>query len=189
MRRFMILTASTVALTVAGAGIAAAQDKAAPAQPMTPTSPGAGAIKKDESLETDPGMTERRTTVPVPDASRAADTAANRSYLDNAEARRGAEIAGGLSADSLIGANVMNASGKEIGEIQDLVIGSDNKINEAIVEVGGFLGIGAKFVAVEIAQLKPSGQKNGYVTALTAEELETRAQYEKKSGSWIQLYN
>lgn len=82
MRKFLVLTASTLALLVGGAGIAAAQDKAAPARPLTPTSPGAGAIKKDESLKTDPGMTEHRTTVPIPDSSRAADTAGYRSYLE-----------------------------------------------------------------------------------------------------------
>jgi hypothetical protein len=189
MRRFSILTASTVALAIAGAGVAAAQDKAAPARPLTPTSPGAGAIMKDESLKTDSGMTEHRTTVPVPDSSRAADTAGSRSYLDSKAGQSGASIAGGLSAEALIGADVLNASGEEIGEVQDLVIGSDNTVDKAIVEVGGFLGVGSKFVAVEIAQLKPDGRKKGFVTAMTEEELKSRAQYEKKAGSWVQRYN
>lgn len=189
MRKFLILTASTVALTVAGAGFAAAQDKAAPARPLTPTSPGAGAIKKDDSLKTDSGMSEHRTTVPLPDSARAADTAGYRSYLESKAGRSGASIAGGLSAESLIGADVMNASGDEIGEVQDLVIDSDNKVDKAIVEVGGFLGVGSKFVAVEIAQLKPGAKKKGFVTAMTEEELKARAQYEKKAGSWVQRYN
>lgn len=189
MRKLLILAASTMALTVAGAGIATAQDKAAPARPLTPTSPGAGAIKKGKPLDAGSDMTERRTTVPIPDSSRAADTAGYRSYLESKAGQRGASIAGGLSAESLIGAEVLNASGKEIGEVQDLVIDSDNKVDKAIVEVGGILGLGSKFVAVEIAQLKPEGKKKGFVTAMTEEELKSRAQYEKKAGAWVQRYN
>ena len=188
MRKFLIMTASTLALSIAGAGIAAAADEAAPARPLTPTSPGAGAIKKDDALKTDPGMDERRATVPIPDSARSADTAGFRSYKDS-NGKTDASIAGGVSADALIGAEVMDPSGNEIGEVQDLIIGNDNKIEKAIVEVGGFLGVGSKTVAVEIAQLKPTGKKKGYITAMTKEELKTRTEFEKKSGSWVERYN
>lgn len=188
MRKFLILTASTVALSVASAGFAAADDKPAPARPLTPTSPGAGAIKKDDALKTQPDATERRATVPLPDSARSADTAAFRSYKDS-KAKVNASIAGGLSADAFIGAEVLDPTGEEIGEVEDLIIDNDNKIEKAIVEVGGFLGVGSKTVAVEIAQLKPTGKKNGYVTAMTREELEARTEFKKQSGSWVEQFN
>jgi len=189
MRKYLILTASTVALTIAGAGFAAAQDKAGPARPLTPTSPGAGAIKKDESLKNDPAMEQRAVTKPIEDRARAADTSGYRSYNDNKAAFSGASIAGGLSAETLLGADVLNPSGDEIGEVEDLVIGADNKIETAIVEVGGFLGIGSKNVAVDIALLKQSPTKKGFVTTMTKEELKSRTEYDKKGGIWVQRYN
>ena len=185
MRKLMMITASTVALTVAGAGLAVAQDKAAPARPLTPDSVGAGAIKKDDTMKNDPSMDQRRTTVPLPDKSRAGDSAAYRSYKDNEAGFSGAKIAGGLSAKRLIGADLMNASGDEVGEVQDLVVGSDNEIKVAIVEVGGFLGIGSKTVAVNIDQLRRSPAKKGFVTSMTKEELKTLPAYKKQDGSWV----
>jgi sporulation protein YlmC with PRC-barrel domain len=122
------------------------------------------------------------------DRARSAESSAFRSYGENKKSLGGSVIAGGFSADQLIGAEVQNASGKEIGEIEDLIIDSDNKVNKAIVEVGGFLGLGSKHVAVNIDQLKHGGKKDGFVTTMTKEELKTLPEYKKESGSWIRSY-
>ena len=188
MRKYMIMTASTIALTIAGAGLAAAQDKASPAQPITPSSPGAGAIDKGDTMKSDPAMEQRQTGQPMTDKSRAADTTPYRSYKENKSNQSGASIAGGLSAEQLIGAEVLNASGDEIGEVEDLVIGSDNKVETAIVQVGGFLGVGSKNVAVNIEQLRQSTGKKGFTTSMTKEELKTLPEYKKDSGSWVRSY-
>lgn len=185
MRKLMMIAASTIALTVAGAGLTAAQDKAAPARPLTPDSPGAGAIKKDETMKNDPAMEQRRTTVPLPDKSRSPDAAAYRSYEDNKEALSGAKIAGGLSADALLGANIVNSKGDEIGEVEDLVIGTGGRIDMAIIEVGGFLGIGSKTVAVNISELERAPNGKAFVTSMTKDELKTLSEYKKQDGVWV----
>ena len=54
-----------------------------------------------------------------------------------------------LTSDDLVGMNVVNGAGEEIGEIEDLVFDDSNSnIVAAIVSVGGFLGIGSKNVGV-----------------------------------------
>jgi sporulation protein YlmC with PRC-barrel domain len=54
----------------------------------------------------------------------------------------------------LIDQKVKNASGDTIGEIDNLIITASDKVPQAIISVGGFLGIGDKLVAVPFDQLK-----------------------------------
>jgi sporulation protein YlmC with PRC-barrel domain len=44
--------------------------------------------------------------------------------------------------------NVYDPSNTKIGEIADVLLGKDGKVNALIISVGGFLGIGEKDVAV-----------------------------------------
>src|SRR5579863_10641482 len=55
--------------------------------------------------------------------------------------------------------NVYDPSEKKIGEISDVLVDNDGKIDGFIVSVGGFLGIGEKDVAVPFDAIKAS-QRN-----------------------------
>jgi sporulation protein YlmC with PRC-barrel domain len=61
---------------------------------------------------------------------------------------------GEFRASKLVGSNVYNQSGQTIGSVDDLLIGQDGKISQAVVSVGGFLGIGGKLVAVPFGEFK-----------------------------------
>lgn len=50
--------------------------------------------------------------------------------------------------ESLIGKDVYGTNGKKLGEINNLLIGTDSRVHAAVVEFGGFLGIGEHDVAV-----------------------------------------
>lgn len=56
--------------------------------------------------------------------------------------------ANGYSANKLIGANVYNDANQMVGSVHDLIVGVEGEVSLAIVEVGGFLGLGSKWVAV-----------------------------------------
>jgi sporulation protein YlmC with PRC-barrel domain len=60
----------------------------------------------------------------------------------------------GLRASKLIGANIKNNEGDTIGEVDDLILSSSDKTLQAILSVGGFLGIGERHVAVPYKSLK-----------------------------------
>jgi sporulation protein YlmC with PRC-barrel domain len=70
-------------------------------------------------------------------------------------------VAQGYRASKLKGTNVVNDKNEKIGDIDDIIIGTDKKLLYAILEVGGFLGIGAQLVAVPFDQLNldPTGAK------------------------------
>ncbi len=53
-----------------------------------------------------------------------------------------------ISARDYIGKTVYDMSGNDIGDVNDLIISSDGKIQAVILGVGGFLGMGEKDVAV-----------------------------------------
>jgi sporulation protein YlmC with PRC-barrel domain len=59
-----------------------------------------------------------------------------------------------LAKNRLIGAKVMNKDGVIIGDIEDIILGDDNKIDGVVMGVGGFLGAGEKKIGVRYAALK-----------------------------------
>ncbi len=69
---------------------------------------------------------------------------------------------GVLKASDLIGMNVQGTDGKKLGGIKDLVIDpEEGGIEYAVLEFGGFAGIGDKYFAVpwEALQLDPTNRK------------------------------
>jgi ribosomal 30S subunit maturation factor RimM len=63
-------------------------------------------------------------------------------------------------ASKLIGTNVKNNDGDTIGEMDDLIISSGDKMLQAILSVGGFLGIGERHVAIPFKDLKVTRVNN-----------------------------
>jgi sporulation protein YlmC with PRC-barrel domain len=64
------------------------------------------------------------------------------------------KVDGSASAVSTyIKRNVYDPKDEKIGDVTDLLLGSDGKISTAIISVGGFLGLGEKEVAVPFSAL------------------------------------
>lgn len=61
-------------------------------------------------------------------------------------------VANGWRASKLIHANVYNDSNQKIGKVGDLIVAPDGTLSVAIVDVGGFLGIGKHHVAIPVQQ-------------------------------------
>ncbi|MER9950159.1 PRC-barrel domain-containing protein [Mesorhizobium sp. M0047] len=94
---------------------------------------------------------------------------------------------GEIRADDLKGTTVYGANDAKVGVIGDVVLTPDKKPDAVIVDVGGFLGIGAKEVAVGMDNLKFMTDKNGkkyLYTTFTKQQLEAQTAYEK--GSYAQ---
>ena len=64
--------------------------------------------------------------------------------------------------------NVYDPSDKKIGEIKDVLIGSDGKVVAFIVEVGGFIGVGAKDVAVPFTDVKGTKKNDKWYLTMEA---------------------
>jgi sporulation protein YlmC with PRC-barrel domain len=57
-------------------------------------------------------------------------------------------------SSKLIGVNVYNDNNDKIGDIQELIVDKSGKVDDVILGVGGFLGMGEHYVAVPMEKLK-----------------------------------
>ncbi|SFV37104.1 PRC-barrel domain-containing protein [Hyphomicrobium facile] len=56
----------------------------------------------------------------------------------------------------LVGSKVYNNANENIGSIEDIVLKADGSMDEVVLSVGGFLGVGTKYVSVPFSELKVS---------------------------------
>ncbi|MFD0936349.1 PRC-barrel domain-containing protein, partial [Methylobacterium trifolii] len=59
-----------------------------------------------------------------------------------------------MVASKLIGLSIQNASNETIGAIADVVLDESARVKAWVVGVGGFLGIGTKYVAVDPSAMR-----------------------------------
>jgi sporulation protein YlmC with PRC-barrel domain len=93
-------------------------------------------------------------------------------------------MTGEIRSEDLVGTTVYGADDAKVGEIGDVALTADSKVDAVIVDVGGFLGIGEKEVAVGMDNLKIMTDKDGkkyLYTDFTKEQLEAQAAYDKGS--------
>lgn len=88
-----------------------------------------------------------------------------------------------LTAERLTGAPAYDANDEWIGEISKLILNDSGQVTRGIIDVGGFLGIGEKPVALDIGQIDilratDGGDVRVYVP-MTRAELEALAAYQK----------
>ncbi len=60
---------------------------------------------------------------------------------------------GDVRASKVIGAAVYNDKNQKIGSVDDVLLDKDRKATQAVISVGGVLGVGAKLVAVPYEKL------------------------------------
>jgi hypothetical protein len=85
-------------------------------------------------------------------------------------------------ASKLRNASVYAPDESRVGDINDLIIKMDGKVDGVVVGVGGFLGIGEKNVALKLDRFKVTPEPDGRVrVVLTATKDELRALPDFKS--------
>jgi len=85
--------------------------------------------------------------------------------------------------------NVYNSSDNTIGEVSDVLLDKSGRVKAVILSVGGFLGLGGKYVSVPFNALQVT-EKNGkrYLVMDTTKEALTSApgyRYDSTTGKWI----
>jgi sporulation protein YlmC with PRC-barrel domain len=81
-----------------------------------------------------------------------------------------------LADEEVIGKSVLNVKDDEVGTIADLVLDQDQKLVGVVLSVGGFLGIGDKWVAVPVDQIEfPTDEQPARLLVAVTEEQLTNA--------------
>jgi hypothetical protein len=68
-------------------------------------------------------------------------------------------VATGFRSSKVVGSSVVNETDETVGAIDDLIVTPDEKVPYAILSVGGFLGMGTKYVVVPFSSLQMQDKK------------------------------
>lgn len=82
-----------------------------------------------------------------------------------------------LTTDELLGAPVYGTRNEWIAEVSELALGEDGEIQSVIIDVGGFLGIGTKPVALPLEEVQLRVDHGGQTGAFATNDLRAYVPY------------
>lgn len=139
---------------IATAGLAAIALLMAAAVPASATQP---------STEPSAGTTQAPANTPAPTDGTAAETKSPDATTEQSTA------SAGDSDNAIIGLPVVTSDGQRIGDVEKVVAADDGSMKEVLVKTGGFLGFGAKRVAIPVDKIAQQGKT--LRLAMTADEV------------------
>ena len=80
-----------------------------------------------------------------------------------------------IRASKMIGSAVYDVQNRKIGSVSDVVLNKDGKVDAVVIDVGSFLGMGGKDVAVLPTDIKTDS--NRLTLDRTKEQLQQMARY------------
>jgi hypothetical protein len=167
-----ILMATVAALALAAP--AAAQEQPKPPDTEQETLQDESATGAPTGAEQPPATAEDQPAGEPPDAEVAAEKEAvppaDMTFL---QVQEEAQF---LADDEVIGTGVVNVMDEEVGTIADLVMDQEQKLVGVVLSVGGFLGIGEKWVAIPVDEIDfPAGDQPARLLVAVTEEQLTNA--------------
>jgi sporulation protein YlmC with PRC-barrel domain len=97
-------------------------------------------------------------------------------------------LIGMAKASNLIGKNVKNTEGKDLGEVKEIVVdpmGGD--IQYAVLSFGGFLGLGDKYFAIPWQAMKLSQDRKHFILNVDQKKMENAPGFDKDK--WPDMSN
>jgi sporulation protein YlmC with PRC-barrel domain len=80
-----------------------------------------------------------------------------------------------VRASQMIGSTIYDVENRNIGSVKDLVLDRDGKVAEVVIDVGSFLGMGGKYVAVKMSDI--NADNNRLTLDKTKQQLQQMAEY------------
>jgi len=86
-----------------------------------------------------------------------------------------------LLASKIKGADVLGSDDKKIGDVSDILFSKDGKIEAFVLSVGGFLGVGAKEVALAPSSIQMTQDKDTWKlkVGMTQDQLAQAPNFER----------
>jgi sporulation protein YlmC with PRC-barrel domain len=155
-----------------GAAATVPEDQSAEAPAVAPVITDEAAEAVPPATGTTPQMTDPDLAPPVDPATTAATPADEMKLVDPAL----------ISAEKLIGTEVKVADDTKVGEIGDVLLDKNGKVEAYVIDVGGFLGIGEKPVAMSAESVQVMADAKGTMviySPFTKAQMETQAAYDE----------
>jgi hypothetical protein len=82
-------------------------------------------------------------------------------------------------AEAILGRQVVDQSGKELGRLVDVLVDDNGQPQAAVIDFGGFLGVGNRKVAVHwsLLHFSPAAGKHVIDLAMTLEQIKAAPAY------------
>jgi sporulation protein YlmC with PRC-barrel domain len=94
-----------------------------------------------------------------------------------------------ISSERVEGTNVYNVAGDKLGTIADLMIDKvSGQVRYAVMEFGGFFGLGTDRYPVPWSMLKYDTSRDGYVVPLDKSRLEGAPRYSDEVPDYDDVY-
>jgi sporulation protein YlmC with PRC-barrel domain len=81
-----------------------------------------------------------------------------------------------IRASKMLGSTVYDSQNRNIGSLEDLVLDKNGEIDEVVIDIGAVLGVGGKYVAVKMSDIK--ADNNRLTLDRTKEQLQQMAEYQ-----------
>ena len=143
MRPRIIVTLAAAVLLTAAAVRAA--DEPAPAASPSPSPSAAQAVPKEPAKEPAKEPTKEPTKEPAKEATKEAAPPPS------------VTVIGARDAHGILGRDVRGSANEDMGRIVDVIVDRDGKVRAAVIDFGGFLGVGSRKIVVDWNALRFAG--------------------------------
>jgi hypothetical protein len=90
-------------------------------------------------------------------------------------------VLGSRQAQSVLGKEVRSSANEDMGRIVDVIVDPEGRVRAAVIDFGGFLGVGSRKIAVDWKALRFDGGKPDLVTSeLTRDQVKAAPEYKDK---------
>jgi PRC-barrel domain len=93
-----------------------------------------------------------------------------------------ASLATGYRTSKVVGSTVVNEANETVGTIDDLIVTPAEKVPFAVLSVGGFLGMGSKYVVVPFSSLQVK-DKQMVLPGATKDSLKALPEFKYNTGT------
>ncbi|MGA2342364.1 MAG: PRC-barrel domain-containing protein [Steroidobacteraceae bacterium] len=85
----------------------------------------------------------------------------------------------GTSLTSILGKNVQDPRGEALGRVVDVLADANGRVRVAIIDFGGFLGVGTRRIAVDwpLLRFNPKASDKSLILSVTREKLQSAPEY------------
>jgi PRC-barrel domain len=92
-------------------------------------------------------------------------------------------ILGSRQAQSVLGKEVRSSADENMGRIVDVIVDHDGRVRAAVIDFGGFLGVGSRKIAVDWNALSfppPASERDVVTLELTRDQVKAAPEYKDK---------